>query len=538
MPVIKSKIDTQSQTYRRNCESMAALVAELKAALETARQTRSTKALARLAEQRKLSVRERLERLLDKRTPFLEIGALAAKDLYGGGVHGAGSVAGIGVIHGKEVLVHANDPTIKGGTIYPLGVKKTLRCQAISMQNRLPFIYLIDSGGAFLPLQSEVFPDADDGGRIFYNQAVMSKRGIPQISAVLGLCTAGGAYIPAMSDDVVHVRGTGAIFLGGPPLVKAATGEEVSADDLGGAELHCRESGVSDYLAENDAQAMAMVREIIHHLPVGEKTRLPMETPRPPLYDAREIYGIVSRELKIPYDVREVIARIVDGSEFLEFKQLYGSTLICGWAHIHGYPVGILGNNGILFSESALKATQFIQICDRRGIPLVFLQNINGYIIGKAYEAGGITKNGHKMVNAVATATVPKFTVMIGASFGAGNYGMCGRAYGPRFLWNWPNMEIGVMGGEQAADVLVTVKNDQLRREGQPPLSAEDVRQIKEPVMQAARKEGNAYYSTANFWDDGIIDPADTRDVLGLSISAALNAPLRDDAPGYGIFRM
>lgn len=538
MPVIRTQIDPASDPYKQNFEAMAALVAELKAELQTAREKRSDKAKARMAEQKKLPVRKRLELLLDKNTPFLEIGALAARGLYDGNVHGAGTVAGIGVVQGREFMIHANDPTIKGGTIYPMGVKKTLRCQAISMENRLPFIQLIDSGGAFLPLQSEVFPDLDDGGRIFYNQAVMSKRGIPQIAAVLGLCTAGGAYIPAMSDEVVHVRGTGAIFLGGPPLVKAATGEDVSADELGGADLHCRQSGVSDYLAENDAQAMAMLREIARHIPPTDKAHLPMETPRPPLYDPREIYGIVTRELKIPYDVREVIARIVDGSEFMEFKQLYGTTLVCGWAHIHGYPVGILGNNGILFSDSALKATQFIQICDRRRTPLVFLQNINGYIIGKAYEAGGITKDGHKMVNAVATATVPKFTIMAGASFGAGNYGMCGRAYGPRFLWNWPNMEIGVMGGEQAADVLVTVKNDQLVRAGQPPLTEEMVQQIKVPVMQAAKKEGNAYYSTAHLWDDGIIDPADTRDVLGLSIAAALNAPLRDDVMGFGIFRM
>jgi acetyl-CoA carboxylase carboxyltransferase component len=538
MPAIRTRIDTASDEYKQNQAAMARLVAEWKAQLQTAREARSEKARARLAEQNKLPVRRRLDLLLDKHTPFLEIGALAARGLYDGQVHGAGTVAGIGVVHGKEVLVHANDPTIKGGTIYPLGVKKTLRCQAIAMENRLPFIYLIDSGGAFLPLQSEVFPDADDGGRIFYNQALMSKRGIPQVAAVLGLCTAGGAYIPAMSDEVVHVRGTGAIFLGGPPLVKAATGEDVTADELGGADLHCRQSGVSDYMAENDTHAMAMVREIVQHWPDREKARLPMQTPRAPLYDPHEIYGIVSRQLKVPYDVREVIARIVDASEFLEFKQLYGPTLVCGWAHIHGYPVGILGNNGILFSDSAQKATQFIQICDQRNIPLVFLQNINGYIIGKAYEAGGITKDGHKMVNAVATAGVPKFTVMIGASFGAGNYGMCGRAYGPRFLWNWPNTEIGVMGGEQAADVLITVKNDQLRRAGEPLLGNEAVQMIKGPVMEAAKKEGNAYYSTAQMWDDGIIDPADTRDVLGLSIAAALNAPLRLEAPGYGIFRM
>jgi acetyl-CoA carboxylase carboxyltransferase component len=406
------------------------------------------------------------------------------------------------------------------------------------MENRLPMIYLIDSGGAFLPLQSEIFPDEDDGGRIFYNQAVMSKMGIPQIAAVMGLCTAGGAYIPAMSDEVVHVKGTGAIFLGGPPLVRAATGEEVTADELGGADLHCRESGVSDYFADNDAHAIAMVRELVRNLPEADKARLTMQDPTSPRYDPKEIYGIVSRDLKTPYDVREVIARIVDHSDFTEFKALFGTTLVCGMARIHGYPVGILGNNGILFSDSALKATQFIQLCDRRGIPLVFLQNINGYIIGREYERLGITKDGHKMVNAVSTATVPKFTIMTGASFGAGNYGMCGRAYGPRFLWTWPNAEIGVMGGEQAADVLISVKNDQLARAGEPPMSAEDVAAIKEPIVEAARKEGNAYYSTANLWDDGIIDPAETRNVLGLSLSAALNAPLQDAARGYGIFRM
>ena len=538
MGIIETRIDTGSETYRTNFDYMSALVADLKAALQQAREERSEKARQRVAEVGKLPVRERMELLLDRNTPFLEIGALAAKGMYDGKVHGAGSVIGIGVVEGREVLVNANDPMIKGGTIYPMGVKKSLRAQKIAMQNRLPSIYLIDSGGAFLPLQSEIFPDEDDGGRIFYNQAIMSKMGIPQIAAVMGLCTAGGAYIPAMSDEVVHVRGTGAIFLGGPPLVRAATGEEVTADELGGADVHCRESGVSDYFADDDRHALAIVRELIRNLPEVPKTPLPMRDPTPPRYDPKEIYGIVSRDLKTPYDVREIIARIVDGSQFTEFKALYGSTLVCGFAHIHGYPVGILGNNGILFSDSALKATQFIQLCDRRGIPLVFLQNINGYIIGREYERLGITKDGHKMVNAVSTATVPKFTVMTGASFGAGNYGMCGRAYGPRFLWTWPNAEIGVMGGEQAADVLVTVKNDQLARVGEPPMSDADVEAIKTPIVEAARKESNAYYSTANLWDDGVIDPAETRNVLGLSLSAALNAPLREDVPGFGIFRM
>jgi acetyl-CoA carboxylase carboxyltransferase component len=362
--------------------------------------------------------------------------------------------------------------------------------------------------------------------------------GIPQITAVMGLCTAGGAYVPAMSDEVVHVKGTGAIFLGGPPLVKAATGEEVTADELGGADLHCRESGVSDYYAEDDRHALEILRKIIKNLPNQEKSRLSMQEPAPPIYDPKEIYGIVSRELKLPYDVREVIARIVDGSEFLEFKELYAPTLVCGWSYIHGYPVGIIGNNGILFSDSALKGTQFIQLCDRRQIPLIFLQNINGFIIGREYERLGITKDGHKMVNAVANATVPKFTVMIGASYGAGNYAMCGRAYSPRFLWMWPNAEIAVMGGEQAAGVLVTLRNDQLAKEGAPPMSAEEVEQISAPVIAAARTESNAYYSTAQLWDDGILDPVDTRNVLGLALSAALNAPIRDDILGYGIFRM
>jgi len=538
MDVIQTQIDTHSDDYQRNYEAMQGLVAELQDALYMARHERSDKARGRLAQQNKLPVRERLELLLDRNSPFLEIAPLAAKDLYDKKVHGAGIVAGIGRVAGREVIIHANDPLIKGGTIYPMGVKKGLRVQAIAMENRLPVINLVDSGGAYLPLQSEIFPDADDGGRIFYNQAVISKMGIPQICGVMGLCTAGAAYIPAMSDDVVHVKGTGAIFLGGPPLVRAATGEEVTADELGGALVHCRESGVSDYLAEDDTHCIQIIRQIVQNLPPPSKTELGTRTAAPPLYDPKEVYGIVPELLSTPYDVREVIARMVDKSEFLEFKALYGPTLVCGWGYIHGYPVGILGNNGVLFSDSSLKAAQFIQLCDKRGVPLVFLQNINGYMIGKEYERIGITKDGHKMVNAVATATVPKFTVIIGASFGAGNYGMCGRAYGPRFLWMWPNAQIGVMGGEQAADVLLTVKNDQLAREGQPPLPEETAAQIKEPIITSARKEGNAYYSTAQMWDDGILDPAKTRDVLGLSISAALNAPLRDDVHGHGIFRM
>ncbi|RLB17237.1 MAG: methylcrotonoyl-CoA carboxylase [Deltaproteobacteria bacterium] len=538
MEVIESRIDTGNKEFQENAKHMKALVGDLRQELERARTERSEKAKARLREQNKLSVRERIDRLLDRNTPFLEIAPLAARGLYDKKVHGAGIVSGIGVVEGHEVIIHANDSMIKGGTIYPMGVKKGLRTQTIAIENHLPIIYLVDSGGAYLPLQSEIFPDVDDGGRIFYNQAVLSKMGIPQICGVMGLCTAGAAYIPAMSDEVVHVKGTGAIFLGGPPLVRAATGEEVTADELGGADVHCRQSGVSDYFAEDDEHCIEIIRQIVKALPTPRKAEIPRREPKPPLYDQEEIYGIIPKTLSTPYDVREVIGRIVDGSEFLEFKARYGPTLVCGWAYIHGYEVGILGNNGILFSDSSLKATQFIQLCDKRGIPLLFLQNINGYIIGKDYERGGITKDGHKMVNAVATATVPKFTVIIGASFGAGNYGMCGRGYSPRFLWMWPNAQIGVMGGEQAAQVMITVKNDQLARQGNPPLPDEMVEQIKAPIIASAEREGNAYYSTAQMWDDGILDPAKTRDVLGLAISAALNAPLRDDRYGYGTFRM
>jgi acetyl-CoA carboxylase carboxyltransferase component len=538
MDVIETQIDTGSDDYQRNYESMTTLVEDFKRELHTAREVRSQKSLDRLAQQNKMPARKKVEMLLDRNTPFLEIGALAARGMYDGKIHSAGLIAGIGVVAGREVMVNASDPTIKGGSIYPMGVKKSLRCQTIVMENRLPMVNLLDSAGAYLPLQSEIFPDADDGGRIFYNQAVISKMGIPQITAVMGLCTAGGAYIPAMSDEVVHVRGTGAIFLGGPPLVKAATGEEVTADELGGADVHCMESGVSDYYAESEAHAIDILRKIVKTLPANPKAGLSMQAPAPPLYDPKEIYGIVSRDFSIPYDVRELIARIVDRSEFLEFKELYGTTLVCGWAYIHGFPVGILGNNGVLFSDSSLKGTQFIQICDKRKIPLIFLQNISGFIIGREYERGGITKNGHKMVNAVSTATVPKFTVMTGASFGAGNYAMCGRAYSPRFLWSYPNAEIGVMGGAQAADVLVTITNDQKVRAGEPFLTDEEIGAIKDPIVAAAKKEGDAYYSTSNMWDDGIIDPADTRDVLGLCISASLNAPIRDDVQGYGIYRM
>ena len=538
MNIIETQVNTDSVEYKKNYEHMKGLVKELNDELDKAANDRSSKALKRLKESGKLPAKKKLELLLDKNTPFLEICPLAAKDMYDKKIHKAGIIAGIGVVQGKEVVININDSTVKGGALYPMGVKKALRYQTIVMENRLPCISLMDSAGAFLPLQSEIFPDIDDGGRVFRNQAVISKKGIPQIVAVMGLCTAGGAYGVAMCDEIVHVKGHGAVFLGGPPLVKAATGEDVNAEELGGAELHCCDSGVSDYIAQDDAEAISIIRSIVKNLPYNEKERISVQAPKPPLYDPEEIYGIVNRNLATSYDCREIIARIADGSEFLEFKELYGRTLICGWAHIHGYPVGILGNNGILFSESAEKGTQFIQICDKRKIPLVFLQNINGFIIGKAYEKGGITKNGHKMVNAVANASVPKFTVIVGASFGAGNYAMCGRTYSPRFLWMWPNAQISVMGGHQAANVMVSITNDQNKRLGKPELTPDQIKAIKEPIIAAALKESNAYYSTANLWDDGIIDPVKTRDTLGLAISAALNAPIRDNEYGYGIFRM
>ncbi len=537
MDVLETRIDLEGEEYRANREAMLALVTELRGELDRARSERSEKARARHVQQGKLPAQERLDALLDPGTPFLEIAPLAAKGMYDSKVHAAGIRGGIGVVEGREVLVIATDAMVKGGSMYPMSVKKSIRLQQIAMENRLPVINMIDSGGAYLPLQSEVFPDADDGGQVFYNQAHMSAMGIPQIAAVMGLCTAGAAYIPAMSDHVVQVKGTGAIFLGGPPLVKAATGEVVDQEALGGADLHCRLSGVSDYSAENDHDAIRQIRALVRRLPASKKQELCMRAPRPPVYSPDEIYGIVPTRLGVPYDVREVLARILDGSEFLEFKPLFGPTLVCGWAHVHGHPVGILGNNGVLFSESALKATQFIQLCDREGVPLVFFQNISGFMIGKEYEAGGITKHGHKMVAAVSLTRVPKFTVIIGGSFGAGNYAMCGRAYKPRMLWMWPNARISVMGAEQAASVLVTVKNDQLAREGQPPLSAEVEAAMKDPVIQMIEGESNPWHSTANLWDDGIVDPAKTRDLLGLAISASLNQPLPERAP-WGVFRM
>ncbi len=511
------------------------LLGEVRSALAEAGTSRSAKALARHREQGKMTASERLDRLLDPGSPFLEIGGLAARGMYDGGVHKAGSFAGVGVIEGHTCVVQANDAMVKGGTIYPMGVKKALRLQAIAIENRLPFVSLVDSGGAFLPLQSEVFPDLDDGGRIFYNQARMSKLGIPQLCGVMGLCTAGAAYIPAMSDEVVQVRGTGAIFLAGPPLVRAATGEDVTPEDLGGAAMHTSVSGVSDMLAENDADAIDYLRRRVACLPQGGVA--PSRSARAPLHDPDQLYDIVPTEPHQPYDIREVIGRIVDASEFEEFKPDYGPTLITGWAYIHGYLVGILGNNGPLFSECALKATHFIQLCDKRGIPLVFLQNVPGFVVGKAFERGGITKHGQQMVAAVSTCTVPKFTVIVGGSFGAGNYAMCGRAYSPRFLWMWPNAQISVMGGEQAARVLIDVQNAQRARSGLGPIGPEEEQAILVPILEHTRSEGNALHATANLWDDGIIEPHRTRDVLGLSIAAALHAPLRDGPEGFGVFR-
>ncbi len=537
MSPIESRIDPASAEFKANYSAMEALVVDLRHELQRAREERADKARARAAGLGKLSVQQRIDFVLDPNTPWLDLAPLAARGLYDGTIHGAGIRAGIGVVSGHEVLVVANDPTIKGGALFPLGVKKFLRCQTIAMENRLPILMLVDSGGAFLPLQSEVFPDHDGFGRVFCNQARMSKMNIPQVTAVMGHCTAGGAYLPAMSDHVVQVRSTGAIFLGGPPLVRAATGEEVTADELGGAEVHCRESGVSDYMAQDDAHACEVIRDIFALLP-RERPPGPARDPRPPLFDPAELWGIIPARLSTPRDVRELLARILDASEMLEFKALYGSTLVTGFGHIHGYEVGVIGNNGVLVSESARKATQFIQLCDRQGIPLVFLQNVSGYMVGRDYERAGIIKDGQKMVNAVATSTVAKLTVVVGASFGAGNYGMCGRAYDPRFLWMWPNAQIGVMGGEQAAQVLATVKNEQRAREGHAPLDAAELEALRRPILESTAREGSAYHSTSHLWDDGILDPADTRDVLGLALALVQRSPRSDHGQGYGTFRM
>jgi 3-methylcrotonyl-CoA carboxylase beta subunit len=513
-----------------NRDSMQQLVGELKAKLDAAKRGGGEPAVKRHKERGKMFVRERIEALLDPETPFLETSALAAHGMYNDEAPAAGMVTGIGVIHGHQAVIVANDATVKGGTYFPITVKKHLRAQEIALQNNLPCVYLVDSGGAFLPLQADVFPDREHFGRIFYNQATMSAAGIYQVAAVLGSCTAGGAYVPAMSDEAVIVRNQGTIFLGGPPLVKAATGEEVTAEELGGADVHCRISGVADHYAQNDSDALRIVRDVFRSIPASKRQMMQAAEPEDPHHDPSEIYDVVPSDPKRGYDVREVITRIVDASWFHEFKALYGQTLVCGFARIWGYPVGILGNNGVLFSESALKATHFIELCCQRNIPLVFLQNITGYMVGKTYERGGIAKDGAKMVSAVANAAVPKFTVIIGGSYGAGNYGMCGRAYAPRQLWMWPNARISVMGGEQAARVLLQVKMDQK------PMSESDQEEFMRPILEKYEREGNAYYSTARIWDDGVIDPADTRMVLGLGISAAMNKPAEETK--FGVFRM
>ncbi|HEV7763845.1 MAG TPA: carboxyl transferase domain-containing protein [Thermoanaerobaculia bacterium] len=535
MEPLETHLDTSSSEFIGNTERMQGLVDELKHRIEAARQGGGPKYLARHVEQGKMPPRERIAALLDPDTPFLELSPLAANGMYDDEAPAAGIITGIGRINQRECLIIANDATVKGGTYFPMTVKKHLRAQEVAMQNHLPCVYLVDSGGAFLPLQAEVFPDREHFGRIFYNQALMSAQEIPQISAVVGSCTAGGAYVPAMSDEAVIVKGTGTIFLGGPPLVKAATGEEVTAEELGGADVHTRISGVADHFAEDDAHAIGIVRNIVENLRLDKQEPTTRVASEDPLYDPKELYGVIPRDVRKPYDVREVIARIVDGSKFHEFKERYATTLVTGFARIFGYKVGILANNGVLFSESALKATHFIELCNQRRIPLIFLQNITGFMVGKQYERGGIAKDGAKMVHAVANSTVPKFTVILGGSFGAGNYGMCGRAYSPRFLWMWPNARISVMGGEQAAGVLTTVKRDQLARAGKE-LSSTEEREIADPVLAKYEEEGSPYYSTARLWDDGVIDPADTRSYLGLGLSISYN--VRIEEPRFGVFRM
>jgi acetyl-CoA carboxylase carboxyltransferase component len=535
MAVIESRIDVASPELAKNREHFIALLEELRQRQALVAQGGGPDAMSKHIARGKLPVRERIELLVDPQSAFLELSPLAAWDMYKGEAPSAGIVTGIGVVEGVECVIVANDATVKGGTYFPLTVKKHLRAQEIAEQNHLPCIYLVDSGGAFLPLQDQVFPDREHFGRIFYNQAQMSAKRIPQIASVMGSCTAGGAYVPAMSDETIIVKGEGTIFLGGPPLVKAATGEIVSAEDLGGADVHSRVSGVTDHYARSDRHALAMCREIVAHLNRRKRTPWPTREPRPPKFDPQELYGIVQRDWRKPYEVREVIARLVDGSEFHEFKALYGETLVCGFAHIEGHPVGILANNGILFSQSALKATHFIELCCQRGVPLVFLQNITGFMVGKQYEEGGIAKDGAKMVMAVANAQVPKFTVIIGGSFGAGNYGMCGRAYSPRQLWMWPNARISVMGGIQAANVLLTVRLEALEAKGKT-MTAAEREEFMRPILERYEAEGNPYYSTARLWDDGIIDPADTRRVLAIGISAAANAPIPPTR--FGVFRM
>ncbi|MBW3561437.1 MAG: methylcrotonoyl-CoA carboxylase [Actinobacteria bacterium] len=537
MNVIRSTVDTTADDFQDNRSHHLSLVEDLRDVMERTARGGSERSRERHVERGKLLPRDRVNALLDPGTPLLELSPLAAHGMYDGQAPGAGIITGIGRISGIECVIVANDATVKGGTYFPMTVKKHLRAQDIARQNRLPCVYLVDSGGAFLPKQDEVFPDRDHFGRIFFNQSNLSGAGIPQIAVVMGSCTAGGAYVPAMSDETIIVKDQGTIFLGGPPLVKAATGEEVSAEELGGGDLHARTSGVVDHLAVDDRHALQLARDAVANLNWTKTVPGDVAGSEDPKYDPHELYGVVPRDFKQPFDAREVIARVVDGSRFHEFKQLYGTTLVCGFARIHGQPVGIIANNGILFSESALKGAHFIELCNQRGIPLVFLQNITGFMVGREYEAGGIAKDGAKMVTAVATSRVPRFTVIIGGSFGAGNYAMSGRAYEPRFLWTWPNARISVMGGEQAANVLATVKRDNLEARGDE-WSAEDEEDFKEPIREQYEHQGHPYYATARLWDDGIIDPADTRDVLGLAISAASRTDSAEPNNPYGVFRM
>jgi 3-methylcrotonyl-CoA carboxylase beta subunit len=530
-PVLQTSLQIDSPEAQARAAHNRALAEELRGRVAEAALGGSETSRARHVARGKLLPRERVERLLDPGSPLLELGQLAANGLYGGDIPGAGIITAIGRVSGRPCMIVCNDATVKGGTYYPMTVKKHLRAQEIATENNLPCVYLVDSGGANLPHQAEVFPDRDHFGRIFYNQANMTAKGIPQVACVMGSCTAGGAYVPAMSDESVIVKEQGTIFLAGPPLVQAATGEVISAEDLGGGDLHSRKSGVTDHLAEDDEHALTVVRDIVSHLGPRHETGIDIRESRPPKYDAEELYSVIPDDVRAPYDVREVIARIVDGSEFHEFKALYGSTLVCGFAHIHGMPVAILANNGVLFSESAQKGAHFIELACQRRIPLLFLQNISGFMVGGKYEAEGIAKHGAKLVTAVATATVPKVTVLIGGSFGAGNYGMCGRAYAPRFLFTWPNARISVMGGEQAASVLATVHRDA------DTWTPEEAEEFKAPIREKYEDEGNPYYATARLWDDGVIDPAQTRDVLGLAFAACLEAPI-PEAPRFGVFRM
>ena len=535
MPVLTTQLDPNAPVFEANAAAMRALVAQLKDKMAEAAPGGSDAAREKHLKRGKLLSRDRVQRLLDPGSAFLELSPLAAHGLYEGDVHGAGMITGIGRVSGREVMIVCNDATVKGGTYYPMTVKKHLRAQEIARENRLPCVYLVDSGGANLPHQAEVFPDRDHFGRIFYNQANLSAEGIPQIAVVMGSCTAGGAYVPAMSDESIIVRHQGTIFLGGPPLVKAATGEVISAEDLGGADVHARQSGVVDHYAADDDHALQIARRIVAGLNTTKRPALDITEPRPPLLDPATLEGVIPADVRTPYDVREVIARLVDGSEFDEFKKLYGETLVTGFARLHGMPVGIIANNGVLFSESALKGAHFIELCCQRGIPLLFLQNITGFMVGSRYEAGGIAKDGAKLVTAVSCARVPKITLVIGGSYGAGNYGMCGRAFGPRFLFMWPNARISVMGGEQAASVLATVKRDGMEARGQS-WSAEEEAAFKAPIRETYEAEGSPYYSTARLWDDGVIAPADSRRVLALALSAALNAPV--EPTRFGVFRM